>query len=335
MAIRFKKDLDTEQQYEKWNNHQSTGTISADSQGLLSPASTQTTVTRRNQLPRLLTKFHLNSSPLWQRWCERWENFNFRTKLTIVLVGTTAISSTIVSQGVVKIASDRLSEQIQTSLQSDINLLTNELESQLRINQDIAVGLAETSEATGLDLTKKSDIEFSRLLLKDEAHNKPEQSFRVIVDAHGRTVAHSVQILQSDFSDDPPLPSGKQSSPKYRPVSLRYGIKLGDIPIIKDAMRTGRHLSGTEMLGAESIEKLGLEKQANIGEHFQESQSLSTEKKPYPETKYNSSGGLVLMAVQPIKDQGKILGAVVVGTLLNRNYQIVDELSQKGSMSLV
>jgi len=48
----------------------------------------------------------------------------------------------------------------------------------------------------------------------------------------------------------------------------------------------------------------------------------------YPENKYDSSGGLVLMAVQPIKEQGKIIGAVVVGTLLNRNYQIVDLLSQ-------
>jgi hypothetical protein len=87
-------------------------------------------------------------------------------------------------------------------------------------------------------------------------------------------------------------------------------------------------LTGTELLGAESILSLGLETQANIGFHLQETQNLSEHEKPYPENKYDSSGGLVLMAVQPIKEQGKIIGAVVVGTLLNRNYQIVDSLSQ-------
>jgi hypothetical protein len=139
---------------------------------------------------------------------------------------------------VVTIASHKLAEQVQESLQPDISLLEQSLKLQMRGNEDIAVGMAQTVLETGLNLNKKEDIKFARELLEDQKHfNNPEQSFRAIIDAHGRTVAQSVQILQSDSSDNSSLGSEKQDKPKYRRISLRPEIKLGDIPIVKDVLK--------------------------------------------------------------------------------------------------
>jgi hypothetical protein len=49
------------------------------------------------------------------------------------------------------------------------------------------------------------------------------------------------------------------------------------MPIVKDALQSEHSLSGTEIFGSEVIERLGLEKQANIGFHFQETQGLSNQ----------------------------------------------------------
>jgi len=202
MAIRFKKEPDTEQQqFEKWNNIQSTTIANTDKQEFSNSRSKRSPVFKHNQLSQLLTNFQVNHSHRWQGWVRRWENFDFRTKLAIALVGTSAISATIATQGVVTIASLRLSEQIQGSLESDISLLEQKLELQMREDQTIATGLAEAIEATGLDLTKKTDVKFGRELLKDFDHLKEaEQSFRFIVDARGQTIAHS-QDLRIDRKD--------------------------------------------------------------------------------------------------------------------------------------
>jgi hypothetical protein len=56
---------------------------------------------------------------------------------------------------VVTIASHKLAEQVQESLQPDISLLEQSLKLQMRGNEDIAVGMAQTVLETGLNLNKK------------------------------------------------------------------------------------------------------------------------------------------------------------------------------------
>jgi methyl-accepting chemotaxis protein len=53
---------------------------------------------------------------------------------------------------------------------------------------------------------------------------------------------------------------------------------------------------------------------------------------PFPEGTYDIDGGkagLTSMAVYPIKIKNKLVGTVIVGALLNRNYGLVDKFSQK------
>lgn len=331
MAIRFKQqDAYSEQlRDEEWDREQS-ATISTDSQKPPKTVSKETSVSRRAQFPRLLTKFQLNQFPLWQRWSQRWENFNFQTKLAIVLVGSTALSTAVVTQGAVTLATHRLSQDVQESLQSDLNLLEQETAQVEQNNKVFAANLAGVVEASGFDLKNKEDILASRDLLAGIVrHDKGRYSFRLITDAQGQSVAQNLQTIAGSFPESPSLPAvGKAQIQKYWPISLPYGIELKNIPIVKDALKTGRLLTGTELLNTESMRSLGLEDQASIGFHFQKIQGLSKQNQPFPENKFNHEGGLVIMAVQPIKTDGKIVGTVIVGTLLNRNYQIVDELRQ-------
>jgi methyl-accepting chemotaxis protein len=84
------------------------------------------------------------------------------------------------------------------------------------------------------------------------------------------------------------------------------------------------------------LQRLGLAPQANIGIRAQATQGLSDAKKPYPEGTFNVDNGkmgFVLMSVQPISINGKQVGAAIVGTLVNRNYDLVDRLRSETGVS--
>jgi len=151
----------------------------------------------------------------------------------------------------------------------------------------------------------------------------------ILTDASGKTIAQNVQTL-ANTSDFPHQTSPFKSN--HSSVVLRYGTNLKDIPIVRDALSSGHPLTGTELLQAEILSRLGLKQQATIDFQPQKSQGLSEEKQPFPEGTYDTDGGragLVVMAVQPIRVEGKLIGLSLVGTLLNRNYQIVDDIHQK------
>jgi hypothetical protein len=67
-------------------NSQST-IANTDKQEFSNLRSKRSPVFRHNQLSQVLTNFQVNHSHRWQGWARRWENFDFRTKLAIVLVG--------------------------------------------------------------------------------------------------------------------------------------------------------------------------------------------------------------------------------------------------------
>jgi methyl-accepting chemotaxis protein PixJ len=101
-------------------------------------------------------------------------------------------------------------------------------------------------------------------------------------------------------------------------------------------LSSGNLLSGAELLKAETLQPLGLDKQANIGIRKQKTQGLPELKKPVPEGTYEIDKGklgLVLMAVQPIRIDGEAVGTAIVGTLVNRNFEIVDQAKKDAGVS--
>jgi len=340
MPIRFKQDSRSVQQewHEPWSRDQHSESCSPNHKSSsksvlpLAEAERHPTLSKLNtQSPQSRLKNRLSSVSLWQRLHQGWDNSSFRTKLAIVLVGTATLPAIVGTSLVVALASHRLTIGMQHSVQSDLSILEQDLAQVRQSNKVVATALAKVVEASELDLSNKDDLKTSLTLVKEIGQGG---SFRIITDAKGKTVAQNIQILGDDFSDNPPLANKPSAVPHYHLVSLPPGIKLGDIPIVKDALNTGRLMAGTELWNGDDIQRLGLEKQATIGFRSQKFQWLSKSQRPFEDGtvfKDTDSGnaGLVIAAVQPIRAKGKIIGAAIVGTLLNRNFPIVDALKQK------
>jgi hypothetical protein len=193
-------------------------------------------------------------------------------------------------------------------------------------------------QATNIDLSNPDQVSERRaflqnfLTINNGVDPESNKSFQILTDAQGRTVAQDIQILAQD-SSKPALAAQNAplTQPKYSSVSLPVGINLSDLPIVKNALRTGRPLSGMELLKSSALQRLGLEKQADIGLQKQTTQNLAPAKQPFPEGTYDidkGKVGLTSMAVYPVKINNKLVGTVIVGTLQNRNYGLVDKFSQ-------
>jgi methyl-accepting chemotaxis protein len=334
MAIRFKSEPVDTQGHEK-----NLTTESVASQTGFYPntiASSPPQVTKSNhQLPTQTSQKFL------EQLSQRWNNFNIKTKLIFLLVGSAALPAVLGTAGVVAVGSNRYESQLQSTVQSNLRVLLHELDIQQQSDKEIAIGLAKVVEASELDLKDKEDLKVVRALVKDSSGG--EQSFRIITDAHGKTVAQNIQVLGEDFSEFPelPPPEKKPVPLRYHPVSRRIGINLGDIRIVKDALSTGRLMTGYELWGGDDMNHLGLDKQASFGYHSQSfNWLLSSSERPFEEATVflgteSGNAGLVIAAVQPIHSQGKIVGAAIVGTLLNRNYPIVDGIKRETGVDAV
>ncbi len=283
-------------------------------------------------------KPQLSSPSLLQRLRQGWENLNLRTKITILLLSSTALPVIVVTQAMVAINKHHSLGELQASVQQQGKTFREEYVLWTQVDsQTKAENLAKLVQATEIDLSNPADVSAERAFIQDflriENGSEPEvnKNFQIFTDAQGRTVAQDIEILAQDSSNPPQLGlDGALTEPKYRPVSLPIGIFLGDIPIVKDALRTGRPLAGIELLKREPLQRLGLEKQADIGSRAQQQQFLSSNR-PFPKGTYDIDGGtgLTSMAVYPIKINNKLVGTVIVGALLNRNYGLVDKFSQK------
>lgn len=276
-----------------------------------------------------------------QRLSQPWNNLNFRTKLAILLVGSAALPVIVATQGLVTLNKARDLNTLKESLQKDGKAFKNEYVLWTQVESESqAENLAKVIEATKINLSSPSEVSSQRTFLQDfltirnGAEPESNKNFQIFTDAQGKTVAQDIQILADDFSSNPPLPADNNQElpvPKYRRVSLPTGINLADIPIVKDTLKTERPLAGMELLKSESLQRLGLEKQADIGLRSQPTNNLPESKQPFPDETYDTDKGktgLVAMAVYPIRINNKLVGTVIVGTLQNRNYALVDKFSQ-------
>lgn len=102
-----------------------------------------------------------------------------------------------------------------------------------------------------------------------------------------------------------------------------HGDTQGQCEIVARAMETGDVVAGTEIIPREELLKESAELAAQAYMEF----TPTPRAKKRPETKETS--GMMLMAAAPIVSyEGELLGVLYGGRLINRNYEIVDEIKQ-------
>jgi methyl-accepting chemotaxis protein len=236
----------------------------------------------------------------------------------------------------VAVAQSKLIQNLQATLRIQLNTLESELN---EVKKDVAQearNLANFVEAQGGFSSRPEQLLVVRNLFSNYVSLDANKSFYLITDAQGQTVAQYIQEIQEDFSTYPSLPREQLQKTQFRPVSLPIGINLGDLPIVQKVLQRQSPLSGAELFKSDWLKRLGLDRQANIGIRAQKTQGLPEAKQPFPTGTYDideGKAGLAIVAVYPIRVQGKLVGTAIVGTLLNRNFEIVDRLKQEIGVS--
>ena len=279
-----------------------------------------------------------------QRHGQPWNNFSFRTKLTLLLMLSAALPIVVVTQRNATVTRQREIQNAQTFLQkAQASFLSNYATWVVTEAATEANTIAEVVQAMEIDLRDRQQTVTQRQFLNTflgkfsvtDGSGSVEKNIRVIVGADGKTVAQSIRTLSEEYLN---LAVNKvELNPPYRRVSLSTGINLGDVPIVQHALQTGQVLSGLELINSNVLKRLGQDKQANIGIRPQPTANLLPSKQPSPNGTYNIDGGkvgLVGMAVQPILVGKKVVGAVIVGSVINQAPGQVDSFKDFEKVSL-
>lgn len=104
----------------------------------------------------------------------------------------------------------------------------------------------------------------------------------------------------------------------------------GDLPIVRESMRTGKALSSTEVIPVNILASAGLDEQARI-------ELVDTPlSKDQPYDPREGEAGLALVGVAPIKGQdGKTLGTALAMYLFNNDFTLVDRIKQVAGVDTV
>ncbi len=286
--------------------------------------------------PTQLLEITPASRSWWQQPARIWNNLSIRGKITTLLVTGAVIPTIAVTQGIVGLARASALTDLKDSLETKLMVLDKSVKSETRQIEDSSHILAQSVVAAGINLddagaTTAQQAKLSSFI-QTAQELKSNASFYLIINSKGQTIAQSVQMVRDDFAKYSALPTEKMAATQFTPVPSKTGIELGEIGIIQDALTKSRSLSGVELIKSQSLQRLGLDKQAGIGIRSQVTQGLPELKQPYPEGTFDVDGGkvgFVLMSVQPIRVNGKQVGAAIVGTLVNRNYDLVDRLKSE------
>jgi len=265
-----------------------------------------------------------------------WNNRSIRTKLTLILVALGAVPVVVTTQVLTTISRNRTLSSIEVALDKDGKTFNSEYVVWTQNESEIkARSLAQLIRATNLDVNNPANIRILEGLVRFENGPHPESNsnFQIVLNAQGKVAAAQVVELVVD-PNNLKLPDLKQEVPPpvYRPVSaLPTGTHLGDLPIIQAVRKFQRPLSGIELLKSDKMRLLGLAEQANVGTRPQPTESLPERQRPLPEGTFDTEQGrigLVSMAVEPIKVGDRLVGMVVVGSVLNNNFGIVDNFGK-------
>lgn len=307
--------------------------------------SPQRSITRIS-LPARTTSISKPKVPFWKLPAQAWNNLSVRWKLSIVLLLASGLPVLIVTQILVKSSEQASLKELRTSVQEKGSFFVSEyvLWTNNEAKQD-AEAIATAVESNNFDLNDATELAAKRaslqpLLQVSSEGVDPEsiKNVKIVTDSRGRSIEGNTLILNEDFSKFPLLASRDQKDqveliPQlYKQGKIPTGSNLANLPIVKNAIATGNPMYGIELVKLSDLQELGLEAPANIGIRNQSTQGLAEVKLPAPLGTYEieqGKSGLISMAVYPIKVKGKIVGTAVVGSLLNRNYGIVDKFSKR------
>jgi signal transduction histidine kinase len=272
-----------------------------------------------------------------------WRQRSLRSKLIMLLLLTTALPIMAVTHGIVKVAEERLMDSLQASLEKDSVHLGQRIDQLKNDHLLQAISLANGVRLSKIDLTNQStgsatdSIAIEQILAQSAIDTKFHPSFMLITDAQGRTVAQRTwRLNEQAIVNSIELPqASKPWRPFYETKYTPSGVDLNEIGILKTSLDSGEALASAELLDRDSLIKLQLMSQAEMPLRPQP-MNLPLNKQPMPaETFKIDQGeiGMVIMAVVPIIQGKKTMGTVAVGTLLNRNYQIVDEMKFSSEIS--
>jgi methyl-accepting chemotaxis protein PixJ len=284
--------------------------------------------------------------PFWKLPAQAWNNLGVRWKLSIVLLLASGIPVVIVTQTLVKSSEQASLKELRTSAQEKGSFFVSEYVMWTNNeSKQNAEAIAKSIEDADLDLSDANVLAVKRSLLRPLIQVSGEgvdpesiKNIKLITDSNGRSIEGNTLVLSDDFSKFPLLASKDQKElvPQvYRQQTVPTNSNLANLPIVKNAIATGKPMYGIELVKSADLQALGLEKQANIGIRPQITQGLKESKQPAPTGTYETEegkSGLVSMAVYPIKIKGRIVGTAVVGALLSRNYGIVDKFSSRYKM---
>ena len=268
------------------------------------------------------------SLPLIRLILQYWNNLSFRTKLTLLILTSIIIPVVAVTQSIVSITEQHLIRNLEQNLKFDLKALEDEIgDSEEEIEEEVAK-LASLVTSSRLELSNPDDRDAIRQLLTDYTKSDNDESFYFITDAKGKTIAQKIQTIDKDFLEY--FPSSETEEEESGIISLAPGIELGDIPMVEEVLKEQYPLSGMDLLAGKFWQRLGLSEQATINLRTSEG-GLSKDSDDIDRGKK----GLVVMAVEPIRIDGKMVGTAIIGTLLNRHYELIDQIIEETKVSTV
>lgn len=281
--------------------------------------------------------------PFWKLPLQVWNNVSVRWKLSILLFLASGVPVLIVTQTLVKASEESSLKALKTTVQEKGSFFVSEYV--MWTNSESRQGaeaIAKSVEDANLNVSDANELAAKRSLLQPLLQINSEgvdpesiRNIKLITDNTGKSIEGNVLIIDEDFTKFPQL--ADKSKEELVPQSYKQQValpssNLANLPIVKNAIATGKPMYGIELVKASDLQALGLDKQANIGIRPQITQGLKESKQPASEGSYEieqGKSGLVSMAVYPIKVKGRVVGTAVVGSLLNRNYGIVDKFSKR------
>jgi methyl-accepting chemotaxis protein len=284
--------------------------------------------------------------PFWKLPLQVWNNVSVRWKLSILLFLASGVPVLIVTQTLVKASEESSLKTLKTTVQEKGSFFVSEYV--MWTNSESRQGaeaIAKSVEDANFNVSDANELAAKRSLLQPLLQINSEgvdpesiKNIKLITDNTGKSIEGNVLVLDEDFTKFPQLAdkSKEELVPQsYKQQAALPSSNLANLPIVKNAIATGKPMYGIELVKASDLQALGLDKQANIGIRPQITQGLKESKQPASEGSYEieqGKSGLVSMAVYPIKVKGRVVGTAVVGSLLNRNYGIVDKFSKRYNM---
>jgi Single cache domain 3 len=277
---------------------------------------------------------------MWQKVCRRfWNDRGFGTKLSVLLIGVTAIPIVFVTNGILKVAEDRLLTNLQDKLQHDLTILEDGFQQVEWSNVAIAKTLGNSVALAQLDLSNPEVVSNYKNQLERLMHDGEfgsQASFYILTNNQGQPVVQGTYLISREASLALPNVTDQARGHGIWSLGVTTSESLTGMPIVGDALRWGDRRSGTMLVQPEQLQLLKLTEQAQLGIQPQKVEGLPLAKQPAPMGTYDvqqGQMGLVVLAVHPIQVKGELVGSAIVGTVVNRDYHVVDKIKQQNGVA--